>query len=71
MDMERKCLQCHYAAKAPTNPLAIAISSWYCLRHPPSTQMIQTPQGAGVVSIYPQINAESISCAEWAEQGVV
>lgn len=70
MNIERKCLDCFYAVKDPgATPDQIiqgAVPSM-CLLNPPVTVPLVTQRGMAMVTAYPQVNAQTISCARWAD----
>jgi hypothetical protein len=70
MDIERKCVQCWYAAEdaSPQNQLPVIgqPKRYMCLFGPIAATAIPTPQGQILaIASYPSVNEQTISCGRW------
>lgn len=75
MKIAQKCLTCYYAARDPNaNPEVDAQSGIQamCLRTPPTAHLVFDSKGVmSNATVYPIVNAGSISCSDFAsEHGV-
>lgn len=74
MQVERKCFSCRLSAEnpdvTPDQRLEAAAQSGglpprLCLAHPPHWVLIPGPQGVAMTCMFPVVNANSISCADF------
>ncbi len=61
--IERSCETCAFHESRFAPPPSIERLN-ICRRNPPTPVMIQTPQGAGQMSVFPMVTAESW-CYQW------
>ena len=57
------CKDCEHRAVLP-NPQTREFTS-YCTRYPPTVFGVATPNGIGLVTTYPPVSADHVSCGEW------
>lgn len=66
---EKKCLQCAHALRDPNATPDQVIAgqvAHLCTEGPPTTTPVMTGRGMGMVTSYPMVTAETISCSRFA-----
>lgn len=74
MEIERKCLLCRYAAKDGNTNGQLALIGHervVCLANPPTATAVLSGGGVAIVTSYPQVNKDSISCGMFAVRPVM
>lgn len=67
--IEKKCLQCFHAHRDPNatpEQVLTGTVQHLCLEGPPTASPIPTQRGVVLMTVYPSVNADSISCARFA-----
>jgi hypothetical protein len=62
--MNNNCKTCKFSVVGPVNPATMS-RQLECRAHPPTVQMLGTPQGPQMISFYPPVQAEGAGCGEW------
>lgn len=68
--IQRECLKCYYSMRDPAatpDQIIVGQVQHLCLRHPPTTHPLPTQGGLALMTVYPNVNAQTISCAEWID----
>lgn len=71
MDIERKCLRCHYAVAEQNPTVEQRLQGQVpvlCLALPPSAQLVASAGGGmATVTFYPPVGADTISCGSFSQ----
>lgn len=68
-ELQKRCLQCVHAMRDPVAPADQVIAGTVqhlCLEGPPTTVGLITQRGFALITTYPNVNADTISCDRFA-----
>jgi hypothetical protein len=71
MNPEKKCPACEYAVPNPDAPMEQIMRGerqLLCLRNPPVATPMQHGQRIAIVTVYPPVDANTVSCGEWTDR---
>lgn len=73
-EIQKRCLECAHALRDPAaspDQIITGVVQHLCLEGPPTTVAFPAPQGIAMMTIYPHVNRDTISCGRFARETVI
>lgn len=67
--IQKRCVECIHALRDPSAPvdqILVGNVGHLCLEGPPTTIPLATQGGIGLMTVYPSVNKDTISCDRFA-----